>query len=172
MELQIRKATAADVAAIHGLVRELATFERAPEAHTATPEDYLRDGFRAERPWFEAFLAEPTTEGAAPVGVAFCTWQYSTWRGRTYYLEDFYVQPQFRSRGIGQRLFERVVQRAGELGARRLAWQVLHWNTEAQRFYTERFGAAIETGWYNGRLEGEALQKAIHQLTNPPAPGR
>ena len=104
----IRMATEADMPAIHALVHELAVYERAPEAHTATVEDYLRD-FKAGI--FESHVAVSTDASLGKqgeiVGMIFYYMAYSTWKGRMLYLEDFVVTENYRQYGVGQMLFER-----------------------------------------------------------------
>ncbi len=159
--LVIRKATREDVPAILGLVRELATYEREPEAVIATEEDFLRDGF-GERPAFEVLIAEEETgaEGArATVGFAFYFFNYSTWVGRKcLYLEDLFVQPSHRGRGAGLALMKALAKIAVETECRRFIWAVLDWNEPAIAFY-ERLGAKVMREWLHVRLEGEALTR-------------
>src|SRR5437588_5908675 len=131
--LTIRPATSADVALIVSFIRELAEYERAPEAAVATPADLLRDGFGAE-PKFRVVIAEWNGQ---PAGFALFFYNYSTWQGRAgLFLEDLFVRPAFRGRGIGKALLVHLAQIAVKENCRRLEWQVLDWNTSAIDFYT------------------------------------
>jgi GNAT superfamily N-acetyltransferase len=157
----IRKATQADVPAILRLVRELAAYEREPDAVVATEADFARDGF-GERPAFEVLVAEGSAEespsaGPSVVGFALYFFSYSTWEGRRcLYLEDLFVEPAWRGRGVGMGLMRALAATAVERGARRFVWQVLDWNAPAIAFY-ERLGARVLREWLTVRLEGEAL---------------
>ncbi len=157
----IRKATRADVPAILALVRELAAYEREPDAVVATEADLLRDGF-GEIPAFHVLVAtESATESAAEsdavIGFAFYFFSYSTWIGRRcLYLEDLFVRPAHRGRGAGIALMSALAQEAIAQECRRFVWQVLDWNEPAIAFY-ERLGAKVLREWLTVRLEGDAL---------------
>ena len=146
-KFNIRPAVEADMTAIHALVHELAVYERAPEAHTATVEDYVRD-FNAGI--FEAHVVEDTEAGTI-VGMIFYYMAYSTWKGRMLYLEDFVVTEKYRQYGIGQMLFETFLDIARQKECRLVKWQVLDWNEPAIKFYRKN-DAIIEADWYNGKI--------------------
>jgi GNAT superfamily N-acetyltransferase len=149
----IRKATRADVPAILALVKELAAYEREPDAVIATEADFLRDGF-GESPAFHVLVAE---EGAGAIGFAFYFFSYSTWVGRRcLYLEDLFVLPAHRGKGAGIALMAALAQEAIAQECRRFVWQVLDWNEPAIAFY-ERLGAKVLREWLTVRLEGDAL---------------
>lgn len=153
--LSIRLAVAEDAPLILQLVRELAAYEREPEAVVATEADLLRDGFGAS-PRFRVLLAE---WDAAPVGFALYLFTYSTWRGRpVLYLEDLFVRPEHRKKGAGIELMRRLARIAIEEGCERFAWEVLDWNEPAIRFYTS-LGAEVLRPWLNVRIEGDALSR-------------
>lgn len=141
----LRDAVATDLPVIHDLVRELAIFEKAEPAFTATLADYEAD-FAAGI--FQAIVIERDREVA---GMALYYMTYSTWKGRMLYLEDFVVREHLRQHGIGQLLFDAVKERARALGCRLLKWQVLDWNASAIAFYKKN-GATIDTDWWTGRL--------------------
>jgi len=151
--LTLRHATADDVPLILDLIAELAEYEREPEAAVATPEDLLRDGF-GDDPRFFVEIAEWDGQ---PAGMAFWFLNYSTWAGRAgIYLEDIYVRPAFRRRGVGRALMAHLGRICTERGYTRLVLQVLDWNTPAIEFY-EAFGARPLSEWITMRIEGEAL---------------
>jgi GNAT superfamily N-acetyltransferase len=150
--LQIRAATPADVPLIHALVRGLAEYEREPYSAQLTQADLLRDGF-GPNPAYSCLIAE--YEG---VGCGFALYFpiYSTWAGRALYLEDLFVEPAYRGRGIGKALLTRVAAIGFEQGCARLDWSVLRWNQPAIGFY-EALGAFAMGEWERMRLEGAAL---------------
>jgi GNAT superfamily N-acetyltransferase len=149
----IRKAVATDVPAILALVRELATYEREPDAVVATEADFLRDGF-GERPAFHVLVA---AHDAQVIGFAFYFFTYSTWVGRKcLYLEDLFVQPAHRGKGTGVALMKALAQEAVTHECRRFVWQVLDWNEPAIAFY-EGLGAKVMREWLTARVEGDAL---------------
>lgn len=151
--LHLRPAVAGDVGLILALIRELAEYERAPDAVVASEADLLRDGF-GERPLFRVILAEHDGE---PAGFAFYFFSYSTWRGRPcLYLEDLFVRPPFRRRGIGLALLRELSRIAVAERCERFVWQVLDWNTPAIDFY-ESLGARPLREWITMRVEGPAL---------------
>ena len=159
--MHIRPATPADVPTILRFIRELALYEREPQAVVATEADLLRDGF-GPAPRFRALIAD--VEGA-PAGFALFFTSYSTWRGHHgIRLEDLYVAPELRGQGIGKALLARVAQIAVAEGCPRLEWDVLDWNAPAIAVY-ERLGAHILTEWRIMRLSGDALTALAAQST-------
>jgi GNAT superfamily N-acetyltransferase len=151
--LTLRAATVDDVPLIRQLVRELAEYEREPESAVATEEDLRRDGF-GPQPYFHAVIAE--WEGA-PVGFALYFFNYSTWQGRPgLYLEDLFVRPAHRGKGVGKALLRHVARVALERNCGRLVWTVLDWNEPAIRFY-ESLGGQIKREWLTVRVDGEAM---------------
>lgn len=155
MATTIRPATRADVSTILTFIHALAAYERDPGAVIATEEDLLRDGF-GDHPYYFCLIAE---EDGAPAGFAFYFFDYSTWLGRPgLYLEDLFVHPEFRGRGIGKTLLQRVAAIAVEKGCPRMKWEVLDWNTPAVDFYAA-MGAEFLDTWRNVRLSGDALQR-------------
>jgi len=154
--LVIRKATPSDVPEVLALVKELAAYEREPDAVVATEADFLRDGF-GEAPAFHVLVAEEP--GATVIGFAFYFFSYSTWVGRRcLYLEDLFVQPAHRGKGAGIALMKALAKEAVAKECRRFVWQVLDWNAPAIEFY-ERLGAKVLREWLTVRLEGDALAR-------------
>jgi len=149
----LRIATPDDAATLLMLVRDLAEYERAPGDVVATEGDYVR-ALSSSPPEMEALIAEG--DGAA-LGFAlfFPTW--STWRGRPgIHLEDLFVIPEARGRGIGRALLSKVASIAVARGCARLEWQVLDWNGPAIGFY-RALGARSLDEWTAMRLDGDAL---------------
>jgi GNAT superfamily N-acetyltransferase len=155
--LSIRPATPADVPTILRFIRELALFEREPEAVIATEADLLRDGW-GPQPRFTCLIADWTENGQTqPAGFALYFTSYSTWLGHHgIRLEDLYVTPEYRSKGIGRALLAKLARIAVDEGCGRLEWDVLDWNANAIAVY-QRIGANIQTEWRIMRLAGEAL---------------
>lgn len=153
--LRLRDAKASDVPVILQLIRDLAAYEREPDAVTATEDDLRRDGF-GEHPSFQVVLAEWDGE---PVGFAFYFFNYSTWQGRRgLYLEDLFVKTEHRSRGVGKALLIHLARIAVREGCGRYQWQVLDWNTPAIDFY-EAMGAKVHKEWLTVRVTGDALRR-------------
>ena len=151
--LTIRPATVADVPLILQFIRELAEYEREPQAAVATAADLLRDGFGPE-PKFRVDIAEWLGE---PAGFAFYFWNYSTWQGKPgLYLEDLFVRPRFRGKGIGKALLVHLARVAVKNNCGRLVWQVLDWNTPSIEFYNS-LGAETMKEWLTMRVTGDAL---------------
>ncbi len=153
--LRIRPATPDDIPQILAFIRELADYEREPAAAVATHADLLRDGF-TEPKRFHCLIAE--YEGA-PAGFALYFFNYSTWRGHAgIYLEDLFVRPAFRGKGIGKALLGHVAAIAVAEGCPRFEWAVLNWNTPAIDFYNA-IGAVPMSEWTTMRLAGDALAR-------------
>jgi len=151
--IQIRPASPHDVPLILELVRELAAYEREPDAVTAT-EPMLRDALFGARPHAEAVIAEAD---GAPVGFALFFHNFSTWTGRpSLYLEDLFVRPEARGRGAGKALLRHLAGVALDRGCARFEWSVLDWNTPAIEFYRAMGAEAMEE-WTIQRVSGEAL---------------
>jgi len=157
--LSIRPATPQDARLILDFVHDLAEYERAPEQAIATEADILRDGFGAN-PKFKCVIAEWDGQ---PAGFAFYFYNYSTWQGRPgLYLEDLFVRPQFRGKGIGKALLIYLAQVAVRENCGRFQWQVLDWNQPAIDFY-ESLGAKKLSEWITMRVEGEDIERLANQ---------
>jgi GNAT superfamily N-acetyltransferase len=153
--LRIRPATPGDCSLMLAFVRELAEYERAPDAVVATEADFLRDGFGPNA----KFRAEIAEQDGAPAGFALYFYNWSTWLGRPgLYLEDLFVRPTFRGRGIGKALLLHLAQVAAREGCGRFQWQVLDWNTPSIEFY-ESLGAKRMGEWLTMRVEGDAIAR-------------
>ena len=151
----IRPAGTADIAAVHGLIRELAGFERLSHRCTGTPEE-LAASLGADRPAAEVLVAEHRGE---IVGFALFCPTFSTFLARPgLWLEDLYVQPAHRLRGLGTRLLQAVAAVAVERGCGRFEWAVLDWNAPSIGFY-ERMGATVMPDWRIARVTGEPLDR-------------
>ncbi len=154
MTLSVRPAVPGDIAAVLRFVNALAAFEKAPEAVIATPEAML-DALFGERPAAECLMAELDGE---TVGFALFFHNFSTWTARRgIWLDDLWVEPAARQRGVATALLREVARIAVERGCLRFEWWVLNWNERAKDFY-DRLGAVAMDEWTVRRLEGDALR--------------
>lgn len=155
----LRRATADDAATIHRFIVDLAVYEREPDAVEATPASIAAQ-LAADRPPFECLLASVDVNGQrTDVGMALFFATYSTWTGRPgIHLEDLYVQPGARGRGVGRALLARLARLTLERGGRRLEWAVLDWNTPGIDFY-DALDATPMDDWITYRLSGDALAR-------------
>jgi GNAT superfamily N-acetyltransferase len=151
----LRAAEPRDLPAITGLIRELADFEKLTHLVETTPEK-LHPHLFGERPVAEARVAE--VDGTVVAFALFFT-NFSTFLAKPgLYLEDLYVQPQHRARGIGRALLAHLGALAVERGCGRFEWSVLDWNANAIRFY-EGMGATVMADWRICRVSGDALAR-------------
>jgi GNAT superfamily N-acetyltransferase len=154
-DFQIRPARMEDVSIILQLIRDLATYERAPDEVTAT-EDQLVDVLFGKKPAAEVLLA---FEGKSPVGFAVYFYNFSTWLGRPgLYLEDLFVKPEKRGNGFGRALLVELAKIAMERGCGRMEWAVLDWNESAINFY-RTLGAMPMDEWTVFRLTRDGIAK-------------
>jgi GNAT superfamily N-acetyltransferase len=152
--LRIAPATPADVPAILSLIRGLADYERLADYVVATDAS-LHDALFGPSPAAEAVLASIDGRTA---GYALWFQTFSTFEGkRGIYLEDLYVNPEFRGQGIGRALLAHLARVAVERGCTRLQWAVLDWNTPAIAFY-RGLGAVPVDDWHIYKLSGDALK--------------
>jgi len=150
----LRPATPADVPQILAFIRDLAEYEREPDAVRATEADLLRDGFTEPRR-FHCIMAD---YDGIPAGFALYFYSYSTWVGHAgIYLEDLFVTPSFRGKGIGKALLSAVAAMALAEGCPRLEWSVLDWNQPSIDFY-HQMGAVMKSEWKGMRVSGDALK--------------
>jgi|SRR5690625_594298 len=143
MEITIRKAEVEDMPKVLNLIKELAVYEKEPEAVEIEVEDLIENGF-GENQLFYCYVAEIDKEIR---GMALFYFRYSTWKGRTVHLEDLIVEEKYRNKGLGKALYKKVVEFAAEKKVKRIEWAVLDWNYPAINFY-EKTGATILKDWY------------------------
>jgi GNAT superfamily N-acetyltransferase len=152
---EIRSAKVADVPIILQLIRDLATYERAPNEVTAT-EEQLVDVLFGEKPNAEVLLA---FEEETAVGFAVFFHNFSTWLGRPgLYLEDLFVKPEVRGKGYGRALLVHLAKIARDRGCGRMEWAVLDWNEPAIKFYLT-LGAKPLEEWTVFRLTSDGIAK-------------
>ena len=153
--MQIRMAQPADVEDIHRLIYELAVYEKAPEQMVATIDQINTSLFNAKP---VAFCHVAEVDGKV-VGIALWFLNYSTWLGKAgIYLEDLFVQPEYRGHAIGKGFMQTLAALCVERGYERFQWWVLDWNKPSIDFY-QALGAVPMDEWTVFRLSGDALKK-------------
>jgi GNAT superfamily N-acetyltransferase len=153
--IRIRAATQADAAAVYSFIRDLAEYERLIDDVDATPAN-IDEALFGPNPRVFCDIAE---WAGAPAGFALWFYNFSTFRGRHgIYLEDLFVRPAYRGKGIGKALILNLAQRAVRENCARVEWSVLDWNEPSIKFY-ESLGAIAMEEWTIYRLTGSALKK-------------
>src|ERR1051326_360286 len=161
--LSIRPATRADASLMLRFIRGLAEYERAPNAVIATEEALIRDGF-GPNPKYRCLIAE---WDSIPAGFAFFHYNYSTWRGQPgLYLEDLFVLPEMRGKGIGRALLQKLAAIVLEENLYGLRWMVLEWNTPPIDFYNS-LGAELLGDWETMLLWGAPLKRLASEAAEP-----
>ena len=156
MNINIREGRPEDMPFVLDLIKELATFEKEPDAVVVTVNDLVEHGFK-EPPSFYTYIAE--YEGEI-VGMALFYYRFSTWKGPSIHLEDLIVKHKYRSKGIGKALYDRVLDFAHEKKVRRTEWVVLDWNTNAVNFY-ESTGAVILDDWKTCQITDKKIAEYL-----------
>jgi GNAT superfamily N-acetyltransferase len=154
MNVLVRDAVQNDMKQVLMLIKELAKFEKEPNAVILNEEQLVRDGF-SENPKFKCFVAESNNE---IIGMALGYPRYSTWKGVTMHLEDLIVTKSRRGNGIGSLLFSKFINYAHSLRVKRIEWAVLDWNVNAIEFY-EKNGAKILSDWRVAQMDEDSIKK-------------
>jgi GNAT superfamily N-acetyltransferase len=142
------------------LIKELAKFENEPEAVELTVENLINSGFK-KIPAFKVYVAEKEER---IVGMALFYERYSTWKGKAIHLEDLIVEEEFRGKGIGNALYTEVLKYAYKNNFKRVAWEVLDWNTPAIDFY-ESTGAKLLKEWRVVHMDEKSLYHFTQNIT-------
>ena len=154
MSVLVRDAVQNDMKQVLILIKELAKFEKEPNAVILNEEQLVRDGF-SENPKFKCFVAESNNE---IIGMALGYPRYSTWKGVTMHLEDLIVTKSSRGNGVGSLLFSKFINYAHSLRVKRIEWAVLDWNVNAIEFY-EKNGAKILSDWRVAQMDEDSIKK-------------
>ena len=158
--MNIRKGRKEDIPAMLDLIRELAIFEKEPDAVVVTVADLERDGF-GDNPLFYTFVAEVNHQ---IVAMALYYYRYSTWKGKTIHLEDLIVNEKMRGSGLGSALYAEIITQGRKDGVRRIEWNVLDWNTPAIDFY-KKSGAKLLEDWRVVQMDENGIEKFINSNT-------
>ncbi|MCT4665153.1 MAG: GNAT family N-acetyltransferase [Flavobacteriales bacterium] len=150
--MHIQKAEEKHASEILELIKELAVFEREPDAVEVTLEEFIRDGF-SENKIFDTLIA---LHESKVVGISLYFFKYSTWKGKTMHLEDLIVTEKYRGNGIGEQLLNTTRQIARKEQVARLEWNVLDWNQPAIDFYLKK-DADILKEWLLVRMDREKI---------------
>jgi GNAT superfamily N-acetyltransferase len=156
MAVTIRQGKIEDLPRVLELVRELATYEKAPHEVTNTVAKMEEDGF-GPNPVYNFFVA---INKEVIVGLSLYYWRYSTWKGKRLYLEDLVVAEAVRGQGIGKLLFERTMQQTLDENCTGMMWQVLDWNEPAINFY-RKYGTKLDPEWVNCHLESTQIESLL-----------
>ncbi|SDR76324.1 hypothetical protein SAMN04487764_0578 [Gillisia sp. Hel1_33_143] len=156
MEYNIRPAKKEDLPQILDLIKELAAFEKEPDAVEVDLNTLEEEGF-GENPLFNCFVAEVENKIE---GMALIYFRFSTWKGRTVHLEDLIVREHMRGTGLGSALYKKVIEFAVEKGVKRTEWVVLDWNKPAVEFY-QRSGATVFDNWNTVQMDESAMKKFV-----------
>nr|WP_294929684.1 GNAT family N-acetyltransferase [uncultured Flavobacterium sp.] len=157
--MNIRKGNPEDMKSVLELIRELAIFEKEPDAVLISVADLVRDGF-GENPLFHVFVAEADTE---IVGIALYYYRYSTWKGKTIHLEDLIVKEKMRGTGLGSALYSEIMKQGKKDNVRRIEWNVLDWNTPAVNFY-ENSGAKVLEDWRVVQMDETGINSFLEKI--------
>jgi GNAT superfamily N-acetyltransferase len=156
--MYIRKGRIEDMPAVSALIKELAAFEKEPDAVVLTVADLERDGF-GEKPLFQTFVVEENDE---IVGMVLYYYRYSTWKGKTIHIEDLIVKEDKRGLGLGFKLYSEVIAQGKSDGVRRIEWNVLDWNSPAIEFY-ERSGAKVFKDWLVAQMDENGIDTFLEK---------
>lgn len=158
MNYNIRKAVKNDMAQVLELINELAVFEKEPDA-VIIDVDYLKKQGFSNNPLFKIFVAEI---GKEIVGMALFYPRFSTWKGKTFHLEDLIVKQEVRGLGIGNALYKKFLEYAHKENVNRVEWVVLNWNTTAIDFY-KKSGATVFEDWQTVQMDKKQITQFINK---------
>ncbi len=156
---QPRLASKNDMPRVLELIKELAIFEKQPDAVEVTLEDLLHDGF-GKHPKFVCYVIEINTKVE---GLALIYPRYSTWKGEVLHLEDLIVSQQHRGKGLGAKLLDTVIIHGKQMKVKRISWEVLDWNEPAIKFY-EKKGATVMRDWDVVQLNEKGIKNYLNKL--------
>lgn len=152
--INVRRGKPEDIPSVYALVRELAEYEKAPDAVTNTIERMTEYAF-GKNPCYFLLVAEVDGEIS---GMAIYFIKYSTWKGKGIFLDDIVVSERYRRQGTGKLLFDEVIREAIRMDAHTMHWQVLDWNTPAIEFY-KKYHCSFENEWIDCKLTRKQILK-------------
>ena len=156
-----RLATKADMPGVLELIKELAIYEKEPDAVIVTAEQLVRDGF-GEQPKFVCFVVEYEDQIE---GIAMIYPRYSSWKGEVIHLEDLIVSQKLRGKGMGTLLLDEVVKYGKAKGVKRISWDVLDWNESAIKFYEQK-GANVMRDWDIVQMDEAAIDNYVRNINS------
>ncbi|MFC4722673.1 GNAT family N-acetyltransferase [Geojedonia litorea] len=159
MTFSIRKALKTDMPQVLNLIKELAVFEKEPDAVEVTEAELIEQGFR-DHPAFQCFVADVNNKIE---GIALVYKRFSTWKGEVLHLEDLIVSQNMRGKGLGEALLNQVVIYGNQLGVKRISWEVLDWNEPAIKFYQNK-GANVMRDWNVVQLDEQGIKNYLSKL--------
>lgn len=160
MQIVITKATEMDMPAVLALIQELAVYEKEPDAVKITEKTLVECGF-GDHPLFTCFVAKIDQQ---VVGMALVYYRFSTWDGKSLHLEDLVVKEAYRGKGIGQKLYDRVMLFGKENQVKRVEWVVLDWNENAIAFYSKS-NARFLKDWYLVQMDEDRLKEYCDKIS-------
>ena len=160
MDFTIRDATKKDMLQVLNLIKELALFEKEPNAVEINETHLQKDGF-GKHPAFKCFVVEVNN---TVEGIALVYQRYSTWKGVVLHLEDLVVNPKMRGFGLGTALLNEVVKYGQFLGVKRISWEVLDWNEGAITLY-EKKGAKVLRDWDVVQLDEQGIKNYLSKIS-------
>ncbi|XP_013110500.1 thialysine N-epsilon-acetyltransferase [Stomoxys calcitrans] len=164
-----RKAEKGDIKVVVEMIQELADFEKMSDGPKLTEKDLLRDsGLEGGPEYCHIYVLDLIeADKTITIGYSICFFSYSTWQGKSYFLEDIYVRPAYRGIGAGARIFKEVAAKAQQYECKRVDFHVLSWNP-ASKFY-KKLGATDLTEaeeWHFYRLQQEEIKVLANELQN------
>ena len=159
MSVVVRKATKEDMPDVLELIKELAVFEKQPNAVQINIDTLVAEGF-GNQPLFTCFVS--LLEGQI-VGMALCYFRFSTWKGRSVHLEDLIVKEKNRGIGAGFALYSEIIKQGKKDNVRRIEWNVLDWNTPAIEFY-KKSGASVLNDWRVVHMDEIGINTFINNI--------
>ena len=156
LDFKIRKANLKDAKAILDFVKDLAAFERQPDAVIIDENEIIKQAF-SDNPLIYIYVAEAAD---AVIGIALFYYRFSTWKGKSLHLEDLIVNEEYRGKGVGKALMDKVLEVAHKENVGRMEWEVLEWNESAIKFY-ESLGTNIDPEWNLCKLTREDIGRLV-----------
>jgi len=169
VSVELRKGVRSDCESVAALIKELAEYEKHPEEAKLSPQDLERDGYDSEPPLFYLIVAELndkcSEDNGKVIGYGLYHYAYNMWSGQDIHLEDFYVQPRYRHKGVGEKIISQVAKIVIGENLPRISFECLDWNEPAKRFY-KKHGAknvTLENHWLNFRFTNVVMNQLANE---------